>query len=79
MATLTVGQTTFTRTINMTNANAGRLIAWAKAQYGSGTDAEAFTAMADGVFSGLRANVRMHERAAAARNAEAGVPDIEFS
>lgn len=84
MATITlsatVGATTITQTRNLSDADANRLIAWAKAQYGiSLTNAQAFNAMAVGVFMGLRDNVLNYERESAASSAVGGVSDISIS
>lgn len=42
------------------------------------TDAEVYDAWADGLFNGTRANVRSHERVAAAQAAENGVAEIDM-
>jgi hypothetical protein len=76
----TVGATTLTRSKTLSDTDAGRLLTWAKAQYGSSlTNAQAFAAMSDAILSGLRDNVLNYERDQAAQTAQSGVADIVLS
>ena len=54
-----------TKTQTLTDAEVSRVVAWAKATYGNGqpmTNAEAFDAVATGLFRGIRDNVLNYER-----------------
>lgn len=73
-----------TKTQNLTDAEVTRVIAWAKATYGQicdptcrdRTNAEAFDAVATGIFRGIRDNVLRYEQELAKKPAGDAVQPI---
>lgn len=73
-----------TKTQNLTDAEVQRVVAWAKSAYGQicdptcrdRTNAEAFDAVATGIFRGIRDNVLNYERELAKKPAGDSVQPI---
>lgn len=83
MTAVTVGGT-LTQSVALSDADTVRLLAWAKSAYAtdaipSPTNIQAFKAMAQGVFSGIKANVQSFEQAAATQTAAQGVTPITLT
>lgn len=80
VASSTTPQGTVTLTKNLSDADAARVLAWAKAQYGSSmTNSQAFQAMMTVIFNDLKVKILNYEREQARVTADASVGDLVLS